>query len=297
MASTELIEFFASLTGEDSLAALISQKTTEGLYLEFKTKKDRSKPELDDSDSWQFSRALSGFANSDGGVMLWGIESNKNDEAARLKPVAQVADFHARLKKSLLNSTQPVVDGVLLEILSTVTNAAEGYVKCLVPSSEKTPHRAMLANREYFKRTTEGFYRLEHFDLEDMFGRRPHPLLSIHVSLCAHPADDTMEELRFSMQNTGRGIAKYSGFMCKLGSAVQVAGVTGNIRNASDLNEGAPHVAYQDDSIVLHPNNFRYYVGTAIIKRANKGQQLTATLNWYCEGMQARSAIVTVQPY
>jgi len=35
----------------------------------------------------------------------------------------------------------------------------------------------MLADREYFKRSTEGFYRLEHFDLEDLFGRRPKPAL------------------------------------------------------------------------------------------------------------------------
>lgn len=35
--------------------------------------------------------------------------------------------------------------------------------------------------REYYKRSEDGCYRLEHFDLEDMFGRRQRPLLELFV--------------------------------------------------------------------------------------------------------------------
>src|SRR4051794_24078544 len=106
MASPELQNLFVSLDSETVMQRLINDKMAEGLYLEFKTKKDRSKPALDDSDSWQFSRALSGFANSDGGILLWGIETNQHEQASKLKPVSSVSDFQDRLKKSLLNATQ-----------------------------------------------------------------------------------------------------------------------------------------------------------------------------------------------
>src|SRR2546425_10426159 len=129
MANTELQNLFRSLSSEEAMQRLIDEKMAEGLYLEFKTKKDRSKPELDDSDSWQFSRALSGVANSDGGILLWGIETNQHEQATKLKPVCGISDFQDRLKKSLLNATQPVVDGVLIEAVGSAV-AGEGYVKC-----------------------------------------------------------------------------------------------------------------------------------------------------------------------
>ena len=63
MPSTQVTAFFESLQTEADLNALIGNEK-EGLYVEFKMKKNRSHGNLDDSDKWQFSRALSGFANS-----------------------------------------------------------------------------------------------------------------------------------------------------------------------------------------------------------------------------------------
>src|SRR5262249_32354476 len=176
--SAALAAFFTSLANEADLQRLIVEKEKENIHLEFKQKKDRSHGALDDSDKFQFSRAVAGFANSDGGVLIWGIATDKDECAHLLKPISDVSAFLAALKKSILNTSQPVVDDLQLTVIPAA-NPGEGYVCCLIPQSEKTPHRAMLANREYYKRTTEGFYRLEHFDLEDMFGRRPVPRLNI----------------------------------------------------------------------------------------------------------------------
>lgn len=294
MASKELREFFDSLTSEDSLQRLIDEKIAESLYLEFKTKKHRSQGDLSESDARQFSRALSGFANSDGGILLWGIQTNQRDEAANLRPICGVLDFQGRLKKSLLNSTQPVVNGVLLEAIEAPSAPGEGYVKCLIPASDKTPHRAMLADREYFKRTAEGFYKLEHFDLEDMFGRRPHPALVLKLELVPRPAEDPREELHFVILNSGRGIAKYVGFICSFETGVTLLGVGGHLADVSGLNQGAPIVSYQDNVGVLHPNGSAAAAGHAIVQRAPKGGGLRVRLRWYCENMQARAATAEV---
>ena len=86
---------FDAITDATALARLVDERVQENLYLEFKTKKDSRTPELDKSDSFQFSRALSGFANSDGGVLVWGVETDRHERARATKPIAQVVEFAA----------------------------------------------------------------------------------------------------------------------------------------------------------------------------------------------------------
>jgi hypothetical protein len=152
----------------------------------------------------------------------------------------------------------------------------------------------MLAEREYFKRTTEGFYRLEHFDLEDMFGRRPRPALDISPSVRRREQDPATEELQFFLVNNGRGIAKYSGFLVRLSSDVEIVGVIGLVEDVSKLNDGAPVASYQDNTSVYHPNNIRYSTGSVILKRAAIGQPLNMRVTWYCENMVPRTQVLIV---
>jgi hypothetical protein len=78
----------------------------------------------------------------------------------------------------------------------------------------KVPHRGMLADREYYERTTEDFYRLEHFDLEDMFGRLPRPSLSLSMSVhrtgssSGHTGKTWDGRLVIGIKNSGRGVAR-----------------------------------------------------------------------------------------
>lgn len=200
--SSALEDFFDSLSTTADLSRLVADQVQEDIHLELKTKRNRSVPDLEDSERWQFSRALSGFANSDGGILIFGIETDRQEHACALKPIADPFGFQARLKKSLLNATQPVVPDVRVEVVPGDT-AAEGFVKVFVPPSDRVPHRAMLADREYFKRSTEGFYRMEHFDLADMFGRRRRPVLTLQLE-----KEGDGGTILVSVTNEGRGIAK-----------------------------------------------------------------------------------------
>jgi hypothetical protein len=221
-------------------------------------------------------------------VLVWGVETDKEDRASKLKPITAVADFEARLKKSLLNSVQPFVDGVRIESVPEDDGSGAGYLKVLIPRSEKAPHRAMLADREYFRRSTEGFYRMEHFDLEDSFGRRPHPALIVILELTPRPGDDPHEDLRFAMRNDGRGLARYIGAMCEFSPDVSVAQVSPGWSNNTHLNQGRPVVSYTDNVGVIHAVPVTASIGTVTLKRAAKGTPLSVTVRWYCDGMMER---------
>ena|ERR1051325_5963583 len=92
-ANATITALFAQLTTQAALRELVDNKVQESLYLEFKQKKDVSRPELSSSDASNFSKVLSGFANADGGVLVWGIETDKSERAVELHPIADVLRF------------------------------------------------------------------------------------------------------------------------------------------------------------------------------------------------------------
>lgn len=288
MDEKNLLQIFNSVTDEKKLSdQFLGVK--EDLHVEFKLKKDRRIGKLDDSDKWQFSRALSGFANSAGGLLLWGIETNKKEEACKLKPISEVHLFLNSLKKSLINTTQPIVEGVILDVITQKGSKENGYVKCFIPQSEKTPHRAMLAEREYYKRSIEGFYKLEHFDLEDMFGRRQRPFLvpEIEVEIIKKTESNDEYKIKYVLKNEGRNIARYTGFMCSFTENIEITGAH-TVKNLSKLNDGKPVLTYENLVGVIHPTNMRTHVGDATFVKKDKGQVQMA-MQVYCENMLART--------
>jgi len=298
MQANDLTSYFHSIISEDDLKRMITDHVKENLYLEFKQKHDRRHAQLEDDDKFNFSRALSGFANSDGGILIWGVETYKKDESAKsLKPISDVEDFIRSLKSSLINFVQPFVDNILIEKIPTNASEQIGFVKCLIPQSDKTPHRAMLACREYYKRSTEGFYRLEHFDLEDMFGRRQKPSLVMHFASNDFPGDDPeMREVKISLTNEGRWTAQHYGFLCRFDDNIEIIGTSGfGITNVSDLNDGEPTISLNNDVSVIHPNNINYNLGGMRYKRKDKTKKILGNMTYYCQGMLARTMTIELE--
>lgn len=50
----------------------IENRVEEGLYVDFKQKSDRQEPGLNNDDRANLAKAISGFANTDGGLIVLG---------------------------------------------------------------------------------------------------------------------------------------------------------------------------------------------------------------------------------
>jgi hypothetical protein len=76
--------------GEAGIARIVAERQEEHLNLDYKLSAgDNGQMERDDRKS--LAEALSGFGNSDGGVIVWGVEAKRVDgidAAVDLKPVA-----------------------------------------------------------------------------------------------------------------------------------------------------------------------------------------------------------------
>ena len=297
--NSHLAGFYGNLNSEANLEQLVQDRREEDLYLEFKQKVDRRDGEMADGDRSAFSKAVSGFANADGGVLVFGIETKKSsdspDRACSLKPITNTDRFRAKLLDSILNTTQPPVDGVCVETIPSASGA--GYIKCLIPASDTVPHRAMLADREYWRRTTNGFRRMEHYELEEVFGRRQRPVLRLKIELRPRVDPDPHEEIYFYFLNEGRGVARHSGFFCEFGEGTVVAiDQSPCLTNASSINANRPNVQYYNAQGVVHSNGILNSLGVAILRRETKGSPLAIKVTWYAENMAHRSLNFDVLP-
>jgi len=295
VADDQLRSFFHSLKTEGDLQNLVTDKTEESVYLDFKQKRDRRDGKLHDDDKKNLSIALSGFANTDGGVLIWGIATaGTPDRADSLKPISDGPGFETRLVKSILSSTQPPVSAVDHKFIPTVNTPTEGYVIFLIPTSDSTPHQSLI-DKHYYRRTTDQFYVMGHSELEDMFGRRPRPLLRLLLQLRPHPDGSNQEELMVRLRNDGRAIARYSGVLGRfLDPAVKLTGIADGLRDVTAINQGP---AFQfDDHTVIHPNGILRAAGCVAIERPDKGTKLKLRVQWYCDLMRPRVLEFELEP-
>ena len=284
--------FYASINSEADLSRLKNDATPETLHLEFKRKGNSRNGVPDDEDKKKFSKTLSAFANSDGGVLLWGIGTQKQkgrDVACRLEPITDVTEFRSRLGQYLKDAAQPYVDGVLLDILDSTSTSGAGYLKCLVPASTKTPHRAM-GDREYYKRSAEGCYRLEHFDLEDMFGRRQRPYLELFVDLGS--SVDGYEQFTFSMENQGRALAHHVGLIAS-SEQIDVVHAGGGFIQFPDPSPGLTTFGWTAELTMIHPIPLRMVFGKPVLLKRRAPGPITLKATWYCEHMSYRERVFT----
>ena len=173
--------FFAALTLE-TLERFVAEHQEEHLALEFKTL--GSSEIKSGSDKRHLAEALSGFANSAGGVVVWGIATQKNaagqDAADAFVPVSNPALLVNRLAEFTALYVTPFVPGVRHRYFERPDGT--GFAATYVPASDAGPHMALVGLDRYFKRGPLGFYAMQHFDIADMFGRRQRPILRLELS-------------------------------------------------------------------------------------------------------------------
>jgi hypothetical protein len=228
----ELSSFYESLE-LGAIRQLIAEKRTEDLHLEFKTLNPGS---FDRDGRRNLARCMSGFANSDGGVVVWGVEARRNaDDLDCAQSECLISNLDVALSQLQTltgQGTSPLVDGITHRAIPADGDA--GFIATLVPASDCQPHMAKLGEDRYYKRSGGSFYRMEHFDLEDMFGRRKRPVLQFDARPTRSSTMGTQHAIAVvvGIANKGRGIARFPSLELEVQAphALCDGGLDGNYR-------------------------------------------------------------------
>jgi hypothetical protein len=205
--------------GVAEIQRMIAEQVTEELFLDYKqaaTKGSFSK--LDLSDRKNLAKAISGFGNSDGGIIVWGVDcrSSLTGDIPSDAPVDNPVALKSLLDGAVGGVTLPGHGGVENEALQLPNG--KGYVVTHVPPGLNVPYRTILGEKEeYYIRAGSNFLPTPHAVLAGLFGRAPHSILEINVRYAGFKRlqNQLRAQVRLpvALRNNGRGLAR-GVFLC-----------------------------------------------------------------------------------
>ncbi|UCG88103.1 MAG: ATP-binding protein, partial [Gemmatimonadota bacterium] len=196
----------------------VQQAQVEDLYLDFTRKDTPANAALEVNDKRGYAKALSGFANSDGGLLVWGVVAEKDkhdpqsaDAAKSLEPISPLDVFLGDLNSILHYSTKPPVSGVENIAVPESSGNNEGYVVTYIPAGTNPPYRAENDNNNnYYKRAGSSFYPMEPYDIRDVVFRFRYPKIELELAYDVEKqeTDEHIYVVRLDATNHGPTILK-----------------------------------------------------------------------------------------
>lgn len=161
--------------GEAAVDELIDQRQSEELFLDFKRSADNGAGRrLHDRDRQNLARAISGFGNSEGGIVVWGVDCRERpgegDLPGEKLRIADSKRFVSWIEGAVSGCTVPAHSGVQHHPIES------GLAVTYVPKSPLAPHQCVFDLR-YYIRAGSNFLPVPHAVLAGMFGRVPQPSL------------------------------------------------------------------------------------------------------------------------
>lgn len=259
--ATTLFEQLQAIKDGKSSASLFKEycrdvlSSVEGVHFDYKEKQDTRNADLAEPDKRNLCKAISGFANTGGGVLIWGVSDHS---PPRMKPIMGVDLFLRNMLQIAAHTTDPPVPGVDGIAIPANTEGA-GYAVVFVPESQLPPHRVALRLAEcqghYYIRAGSSFAIAAHAQLEDMFGRRPHAKLVVKAREEFRTIGSGGWLIAFDVINDGRGTARN---VCLEFDGTGGFQVDANIQewlffNSNDSKTGKPRLLFSPRADVIHP--------------------------------------------
>jgi len=199
--------------GEAAVEEFIQTRKSEELFLDFKRSSDNgSGQRLSQGDRNNLAKAISGFANSAGGIIVWGVDCSPDEngaDVARMKvPIESPERFVSWLNGAVSGCTIPPHSGVMNTAIP-VGDGAKGFVVTYVPESNRAPHQ-VVGKQQYYIRAGSDFVPTPHQVLAGLFGRRPQPYVYPMYTVAKIEIDAMHVKcgLGIALRNDGPGVAE-----------------------------------------------------------------------------------------
>jgi hypothetical protein len=295
--------------GEMAIKAMIADRQSEELFLDFKRSADNGAGgKLHQDDRQNLSKALSGFGNSEGGVIVWGVDCrgkpNTGDVAQFEVPVENPKRFKSWLEGAVSGCTVPAHSTVRHEAIEKADG--KGFVITLVPMSYLAPHQC-IHDLRYYMRAGSDFSPVPHAVLAGLFGRRPQPALIINWLVeslkfeAGRAAGDRAIRLiaQLKLHNLGLAIARDLYINLEVWPPGPRSSITGHVSSNQWIQENVANVtlsAMSNEAFRLGPQGVTAPMSLTFVLARPFNRALNYKISYGCSGSPVTHVESTVEP-
>lgn len=151
--SDAALELYNSISSYYRLKDLINNGESEGLHLECKSP---AEPKLNQGLQKQLAKSISGFSNTAGGIIIWGISTTKHahsnlDILTQIEPIGNCSYFEKLIHSRIPGLTTPPILGYKTKIIKRLKKDTKGVILTYIPKGTGDPIQSNKDNLFYFR--------------------------------------------------------------------------------------------------------------------------------------------------
>lgn len=166
----------------ERIYSYIENKVEENLNLDYKAAFSLEKNE---KKTIEISKDVSAFANSDGGIIIYGIKEDKVNRhlPSEIDPIDRNIISKEWLEQIIQGKIRPRVDGILINPIAVNNNSNEVVYVVEIPKSH-TAHQA--DDKKYYKRFNFNSEPMYDYEIRDILNRSKNPEIDIEFKIIKH---------------------------------------------------------------------------------------------------------------
>jgi hypothetical protein len=291
---------YDSLASLQSVDDLIHAGEAEGQYLECKAP---GSPQLDRGLKAQLGVALSGFANSGGGVLIFGVSTDNKihpglDVLTQIEPIGHCTTLALRIDRSVPTLSTPAVPCPPCRVLRAKPTDTKGIIVVFVPPTSGDPVRC-LDDQQFYLRTAADFVTMPYETLKRMFaGSEAADLVPVFDKDIVTREADGRWRVPLIVSNNSSQAAQHGEFMVTIMNPEVCEQVTAEapLQDVSTINPGHTMFGGQlTRPVYRHLNSVLGALQVKMKKGKREKRVLNLDIRIFSSNMRARSWVMRVQ--
>jgi len=224
-----------------AVQSLLDNGETEGLHLEAKAP---SMPRVNRDQQIYIAKAISGFSNTAGGIVIWGVSITKHEHSGldvltQIEPVANCHQFMRSLQRIIPTLSTPPILSAKCKCILRRKSDTRGVVVTHFPYQEGSPVQSSLDNLFYW-RSGDDFHPAPYEMIRRLFLSADSPDLrtQIDADLAKKEPDGTWV-IPLVIANNSQAIAEHTNISVEITNRADCEAVTSfELSDASGFNKG-----------------------------------------------------------
>lgn len=288
---------YNSINAIDDLNRLIEEGEAESLFLECKSPEA---PVLNRDLKHKLSVAVSGFSNTNGGIIIWGISTTKKkdsglDVLAQIELLGSCKKFSTEISNKIPTLSVPSITNCENKIIKQKENDTKGVILTYIPHLESDPIQSI--DGYFYFRSGDEFIKTPYQMLKRLFASSDSPNLSIFISgNLVKKEPNSFWKIPIVIANLSSAIGEHIKVTITIENPKSCLEINAsNIRDISNVNPGNKVFSAELNGVVH--KGFDTILGDLKIKMKGKKSKIVLKINIFANKMRAKSQVIVVKLY